>query len=33
VTYKRGKRVLAVATIFCDMQSLKTELSMERNEH
>jgi NADPH-dependent 2,4-dienoyl-CoA reductase/sulfur reductase-like enzyme len=33
VTYKRGKRVLAVATIYRDLQSLKTELAMERNEH
>jgi hypothetical protein len=32
VTYKRGKRVLAVATIFRDLHSLKAELKMERNE-
>jgi len=31
VTYKRGKRALAVATIFRDAQSLKAEVAMERN--
>jgi NADPH-dependent 2,4-dienoyl-CoA reductase/sulfur reductase-like enzyme/nitrite reductase/ring-hydroxylating ferredoxin subunit len=30
VTYKLGKRTLAVATIFRDLQSLQAELAMER---
>jgi hypothetical protein len=29
VTYKRGKRTLAVATIYRDLQSLRAELAME----
>jgi NADPH-dependent 2,4-dienoyl-CoA reductase/sulfur reductase-like enzyme len=29
VTYRRGSRTLAVATIFRDLQSLQTELAME----
>ena len=29
VTYKRGNRTLAVATIYRDLQSLRTELAME----
>ena len=30
VTYKRGNRTLAVATIFRDRASLEAELAMER---
>jgi NADPH-dependent 2,4-dienoyl-CoA reductase/sulfur reductase-like enzyme/nitrite reductase/ring-hydroxylating ferredoxin subunit len=30
VTYKRGERTLAVATIYRDLQSLQAELAMER---
>jgi apoptosis-inducing factor 3 len=31
LSYKRGGRVLAVASIYRDMESLKAELAMERN--
>jgi hypothetical protein len=32
VTYKRGARTLAVATIYRDLQSLQAELAMERRK-
>jgi hypothetical protein len=32
VKYKRSGRTLAVASIYRDLDSLKAELAMERNE-